>query len=89
MLTQAMLGLLPDAPRDMLYVDPALPEWLPDLTVRDLRVGKHKFDIHFWREGERTEFEVLSGDARCVARCDTASKTNELLARTIAQIRTV
>lgn len=89
MLTQAMLGFLPDAPRDMLYVDPALPEWLPDLTVRDLRVGKHKFDIHFWREGERTEFEVLSGDARCVARCDTASKTNELLARTIAQIRTV
>ena len=79
MLTQAMLGFLPDAPRDKLYVDPALPEWLPDLTVRDLRIGKHKFDIRFWRENERTEFEVLSGDARRVDRCDAKSKTEELL----------
>ena len=42
MLTQALLGFLPDAPRDKLYVDPSLPAWLPDLTVRDLRIGKHK-----------------------------------------------
>ena len=23
------------------YVDPSLPAWLPDLTVRDLLIGKH------------------------------------------------
>ena len=80
MLTQAMLGFLPDAPRNKLYVDPVLPEWLPDLTIRDLRVGKHKFDIRFWRDGERTEFEVLKGNASLVDRCEVGSKTAELLA---------
>src|SRR5580704_5159106 len=70
MLTQAMLGFLPDAPRNKLYVDPLLPEWLPDITIRDLRVGQHKFDIRFWREGERTEFEVLDGNAKLVERCE-------------------
>lgn len=80
MLTQALLGFLPDAPRNKLYVDPSLPRWLPDLTVRDLRVGKHKLDIRFWREGEETEFEVIKGDPKLVQRCDVASK--------IAQLRT-
>ena len=42
MLTQALLGFLPDAPRNKLYIDPSLPRWLPDLTVYDVRVGKHK-----------------------------------------------
>jgi hypothetical protein len=40
MLTQAMLGFLPDAPRNRLYLDPSLPKWLPDLAAHDLRVGK-------------------------------------------------
>jgi glycogen debranching enzyme len=79
MLTQALLGVLPDAPRNKFYIDPLLPEWLPDLTIRDLRLGKHKFDIRFWREGERTEFEVLNGDARLVERCVVGAKAAELL----------
>jgi hypothetical protein len=75
-LPQAMLGFLPDAPRNKLL----LPEWLPDLTIRDLRLGKHKFDIRFWRDGERTEFEVLSGNASLVVRCEVGNRTAELLA---------
>jgi glycogen debranching enzyme len=78
MLTQALLGFMPDAPRKKLYVDPSLPTWLPDLTVRDLRIGKHKLDIRFWREGEKTEFEVLKGNPQLVERCDIASKAAEL-----------
>jgi glycogen debranching enzyme len=78
MLTQAMLGFLPDAPRNKLYVDPLLPEWLPDITIRDLRLGRHRFDIRFWREGERTEFEVLSGDAKLVERCEVGLKAAQL-----------
>jgi glycogen debranching enzyme len=74
MLTQAILGFLPDAPRDKLYIDPALPYWLPDITVRDLRLGKHKLDIRFWREGEATDFEVLNGDPQRVERCDLTQK---------------
>lgn len=45
MLLQAMLGLQQDAPRGMLFVDPALP----DVTLTDLRLGRRRFDIRFWR----------------------------------------
>jgi glycogen debranching enzyme len=67
-LMQAMLGFRPDAPRGKLRVDPMLPEWLPDLTVSDLRVGKQRFDIRFWRESGQTHFEVLQGDPKAVER---------------------
>jgi hypothetical protein len=63
-----MLGFVPDAARGKLRVDPWLPEWLPDLTVLDLRVGAHQFDIRFCRDGNQTQFEVLRGDARAVER---------------------
>jgi hypothetical protein len=78
MLTQALLGFLPDAPRNKLYVDPSLPAWLPDLTVRDLRIGKNKLDIRFWREGEQTAFEVIKGDPKLVEGCDLVSKSAQL-----------
>ena len=74
MLTQALLGFLPDAPRNKLYVDPSLPAWLPDLTVHDLRIGKHMLDIRFWREGAQTAFDVIKGDRELVERRDIASK---------------
>ena len=67
-LMQAMLGFMPDAPRGKLHVDPLLPQWLPDLTVLDLRVGRHRFDIRFWRDGGETQFEVLQGDPKAVER---------------------
>jgi glycogen debranching enzyme len=78
MLTQALLGFLPDVPRNKLYVDPLLPRWLPDLTVQDFRIGKHRMNIRFWREGEQTEFEVIRGDRNLVERCDMASKIAQL-----------
>ena len=78
MLTQAMLGFLPDAPRNKLYVDPSLPRWLPDLIVQDLHVGEHKIDIRFWREGEQTAFEVITGDPKLVERCEIESKVAQL-----------
>jgi glycogen debranching enzyme len=65
-LMQAMLGFRPDAPRGKLHVDPLLPEWLPDLTVLDLRVGKQRFDIRFWRDGGQTHYDVLKGDPKAV-----------------------
>jgi glycogen debranching enzyme len=67
-LMQAMLGFMPDAPRGKLYVDPLLPEWLPDLAMFDLRVGGHRFDIRFRRDGGQTQFEVLRGDPKAVER---------------------
>jgi glycogen debranching enzyme len=67
-LLQAMLGIQPDAPNDRLYVDPALPEWLPDITLHDLRLGRRHFDIRFERSGDETQFEVLRGENALVAR---------------------
>ena len=74
MLTQALLGFVPDAPHNKLYVDPLLPTWLPDLTVRDLRIGRHKLDMRFWREENKTAFKVTKGDPTVVERCDIAAK---------------
>jgi glycogen debranching enzyme len=68
MLLQAMLGLQQDAPRGKLYVDPALPDWLPDVTLTDLRLGRRRFDIHFWRDGKDTIFKVLKGKPDAVER---------------------
>jgi hypothetical protein len=65
---QAILGIVADAPRGKLHVDPQLPPWLPDLTLLDLHLGRHRFDIRFWRDGDQTQFEVQKGDPRAVVR---------------------
>lgn len=73
MFLQVILGLVPDASRGKLYIDPFLPDWLQEMTIRDLRVGQGKFDIRFWRTGPETRVEVLSGDAQAVSRRSCAS----------------
>jgi len=80
MLTQAILGFLPDAPRGKLYIDPWLPDWLPGITVQDLRIGRQKLDIRFWRDGETTDFAVIDGDPRLVERCDISDHVRALAA---------
>jgi hypothetical protein len=40
----------------------------------DLRVGKHRFDIRFWRDGGQTQFEVLKGDPKAVERAAFATQ---------------
>ncbi|HVN02216.1 MAG TPA: glycogen debranching N-terminal domain-containing protein [Caulobacteraceae bacterium] len=65
-LLQAILGFRPDAPSGRLYLDPALPDWLPDLALRDLRLGEASLDLRLWREDETTRWEVTRGDARLV-----------------------
>jgi glycogen debranching enzyme len=67
-LLQAMLGIQQDAPRGKLYVDPLLPVWLPDVTLTDLRLGRRRFNVRFWRDGEETLFEVLRGNRNAVER---------------------
>ncbi|MGH6679300.1 MAG: amylo-alpha-1,6-glucosidase, partial [Bradyrhizobium sp.] len=83
-LVQAILGFQPDAPRRMLYLDPVLPPWLSDLTLRDLRLGDQLFDIRFRRSGEETRFDVLKGDPAAVARREVVV-WSALLKRTAEQ----
>ena len=56
LLLQAMLGLYPYAPLNVLIVDPHLPGWLPEVTLRDLRIGQATLSIRF----KGTSWEVLS-----------------------------
>ncbi len=58
-ILQAMLGLYPFAPTNLLLLDPHLPDWLPEITLRNLHVGKSIASIRFYRKGERTRFDVL------------------------------
>jgi glycogen debranching enzyme len=61
-LLQAILGLQADAPNGRLYVDPALPDWLTDLTFRRLKVGNARVDLRFWRDGKQTRWDVIGCD---------------------------
>jgi glycogen debranching enzyme len=36
-----------DAEGSRLYVNPALPDWMPEITINNLRVGDGSLDIHF------------------------------------------
>jgi glycogen debranching enzyme len=67
-LLQAIVGFQPDAPNQMLYIDPTLPEWMPELIIRDLRLGSQTFDIKFERHSGGTEFEVIGGAKDRVAK---------------------
>jgi glycogen debranching enzyme len=60
-LVQALLGLYPFAPAQLLaVVRPHLPEWLPVVTVRHLRIGDATVSIRFERDRDgSTSFEVI------------------------------
>ena len=60
LLLQAMLGLRPIAPLGMLLVDPELPSWLPDVTLRGLRVAGSTLTIQFRRgAGGSSDYRIL------------------------------
>jgi glycogen debranching enzyme len=61
-LLQMIVGFQPDGPAGRLYIDPMLPDWMPHLTLRDLRVDRMSFDLRLWRDGDATRWEVLKGD---------------------------
>jgi glycogen debranching enzyme len=52
-IVQVMLGLYPFAPlRVLAIVRPRLPVWLPELTIRRLRVGTATVDLAFQRRDD-------------------------------------
>ena len=50
LLLHTILGLQPVAPLHLLVVDPVLPSWLPEVIVRDLRLGGATATLRFWRD---------------------------------------
>jgi len=60
LVVQTMLGLLPLAAAETLLLDPALPIWVPELILRDLRVGGAMVTLRFWRDDTgASKWEVL------------------------------
>lgn len=60
-LVQALLGIRAQAGHT-LWLDPCLPEWLPELRLHGLRVGSAAVDVHFLRDADgKTHFDVLDG----------------------------
>jgi glycogen debranching enzyme len=59
-LVQTLLGLRAAAPLRLLALDPVLPQWLPDVTERNLRVGGARASLRFWRDAKgESHYEVL------------------------------
>jgi len=60
-LVQTLLGIYPFAPAHIVaLVRPHLPEWLPAVTVRNIRVGNASVSIRFERGREgATAFDVI------------------------------
>lgn len=59
LVTEAILGLCPDAPNAQLrIVRPVLPDWLRYVRVRGLRVGDGAVDLFYERSGVRTSVAI-------------------------------
>ncbi|MCW6512200.1 hypothetical protein [Lichenifustis flavocetrariae] len=67
-LLQAIVGFQTRAEDGLLYRDPWLPSWLPDLTLKDLRIGAETFEIRIEGSGADVAISVLAGDAGKVRR---------------------
>jgi glycogen debranching enzyme len=58
-MLHTILGLRADAPHHKLYVQPTLPDWLPDIELQHLQVGSCSLSLRFWREGNTSRWEVI------------------------------
>ncbi len=68
-ILQAKLGLQPYAPYGVLFVDPHMPEWLPEVTLHGLRVGQAVADLRFFRCADgSSSHEVLRLDGELEVR---------------------
>lgn len=57
---QALLGLYPYAPLNLLLLDPHLPDWLPEITLSNLRIGHAVATIRFYHtKSGQSDYEVL------------------------------
>jgi hypothetical protein len=62
MMLRAILGIDAEAPAHVLWVNPTLPDWLPEITLSHLQVGKRRLAIRFTGQGPKSQYEVLEGD---------------------------
>jgi hypothetical protein len=77
-MLRTMLGLRADAPHKRLYVNPTLPDWIPEIELQRLRVGQCNITVQFWRENNTSRWEVQEIHAdKGVAKEDMIEVLNE------------
>lgn len=60
LLLTSVLGIRPSAPRkELTIVNPQLPEFLDELHLRNLQIGKSRVGLDFTRHGDRTFCNVM------------------------------
>jgi glycogen debranching enzyme len=69
-LFETILGVAVDAASGVVSVQPTLPDWLPEIELRGLRVAQTQLDLRFVGAGPASRVEVLrhDGPARLVVR---------------------
>jgi glycogen debranching enzyme len=60
LLLQMFLGIFPDAGHGRVTLAPALPSWLSEVRVSNLRIGAATLDLRFMAHGEYSTAQVLS-----------------------------
>jgi Glycogen debranching enzyme len=70
-IVQALLGLRPAAPIRTIVVDPHLPDWLPDLTLEGVQIGRAVFDLDVRRRRDGRTVVRTRGDRIAVLRQPT------------------
>jgi glycogen debranching enzyme len=64
LLVDTMIGLKPAAPFGVALVDPKLPPWLPELTIRGVSLGEGRLDLRVWRKPDGVGgWEVLANSS--------------------------
>ena len=57
-----MAGVNALAPLGALVIDPALPDWMPEVSISNLAVGERRVSMRIWRtESGVSDFEILDG----------------------------
>ncbi len=57
---RGLIGANVDVDDRILYVDPFLPEWLPELRLDGILFGTQSVGVRVWREHGRTEAELTN-----------------------------
>ena len=61
LMLQGVLGIMPDVPARELHIrNPVLPDFLGELTITGLAVGRSRVALHFLRRASRTLVNLLA-----------------------------
>jgi glycogen debranching enzyme len=80
-LIYGLLGTFPYAPLKTLFVDPHLPEWLPEITIENIHIGEAILAIRFFRQDDgSSDYRVLdlNGDLHVIRQPSPWSLTASL-----------